>query len=133
MLIVSKFHDYYDTASVYGVDKTCVYKRLEKVIDKTPKNWQDTERWPTEERFEVWKSTRWYTYEISKAIVGFCGEMYPLIFVKKSYSSGSDEFSFFEKDKLQEFLTQEGVNLNSRRSWYYSERDLSVTSDRGMN
>ena len=131
MLIVSKFYDYYDTASIHGVDKTCVYKRLEKVIDKTPKQYQD-ERWPSTEHFDVWKSTSWYKYEFDKIVVGFCGELYPLIRVRKIRSTGEDEFSFFEYDKLQEFLIQEGVNPRSRRSYYYSERDFSVFSNPGM-
>ena len=34
MLIISKFHDYYDSAIAYGVDKECVYNRKTEIIDK---------------------------------------------------------------------------------------------------
>lgn len=131
MLIVSKFRDYYDTASIYGIDKTCVYKRLEQIINKAEKSYERS-HWPLEEEFEIIKASGCYKYKIFKYVIGFCGDMYPVVIIYKSMPMGSDIFSFFSNDKLKQFLVDEKVPTRTRYSWY-GEKEFKVASDKGMS
>lgn len=68
MKIISKFKDYYDTASSYGIDKEVLYVR-------TP---QKTKLTSDQNGFGRLNS---YIrgYEVEKRLIGFCGEIYPLL------------------------------------------------------
>jgi len=78
MLIVSKFHDYYDSASTFGIDKTVVYKRDKIEIDLRETNlpkggWR--EKLPIHET----QASRWSNQErvvLMPVIIGFCGKTY---------------------------------------------------------
>jgi hypothetical protein len=84
MLIVSDFHDYYDRAAVYGVDKTVVYERKTKSI-------------PAKREKHVWNHT-FRTIHLSddvefavhEHIVGYCGHLYPLLCVTPLKPTASD-------------------------------------------
>ena len=67
MRIISKFHDYYDTALGYGADPNVLYLRNEEEIDiKVPdKPWN---------RYWDWRFLRG---EVEHVIIGFCGKLYP--------------------------------------------------------
>jgi hypothetical protein len=72
MLIVSKFHDYYDGVARTGVDKTCVYNRNTKVIDIPDEHqfsWSARRDLPVSDYF---RSSHYYR----PFIVGFCGQFY---------------------------------------------------------
>jgi hypothetical protein len=85
MLIISKFHDYYDSASAYGVDKEVIYKRVpEEIILK----WHHGEQvWQAPDlsfkvkipelyyRSSTQKGTNYYHH----LVLGFCGSIHPLI------------------------------------------------------
>lgn len=126
MLIVSKFRDFYDTASIYGVDKTCVYKREEQsILIKEPQySYNDKDRWPYVEHLQ----SRTAEYEAYKLLVGFCGEICPLIYFEKNKL---EEFYFYDQESLSEFLAAE--EIGERRKYWYSERDMRVTDSRAMN
>jgi hypothetical protein len=68
MLIVSRFHDYYDTIKSFGIDKTVVYNRKkEETFFKGPHMYSDG-------LFQKpFRATR---------IIGFCGKLYPLLETK---------------------------------------------------
>lgn len=71
MLIVSDFHDFYDTAATFGVDRTVVYNRkTELVAHKSGCYFPQTE------------STKGVS-QIQKFVIGFCGVLYPIISVYK--------------------------------------------------
>ena len=121
MLIVSKFHDYYDSASAYGIDKTCVYKRETKTEGK--------ER-PDRHRFQRTVQDRdgkdWHP---EKFVVGFCGKIYPAI---KLTAEGYADVPFveapvkyfYEYDKLEKFLVPK--KDKKRRAWHiWSGRELT--------
>jgi hypothetical protein len=83
MLIVSKFHDYYDTAIGFdGVDKTCVYNRVPKVeiskevskiFEIKMNSWRDGPY-----QYKVYSSEHKMgsINEIIPFVVGFCGKTY---------------------------------------------------------
>lgn len=69
MLIVSKFHDYYDTAMTYGIDKTVVFER--KIEEFEVEHY--LRELPHAEKFDTDRG--WVT--LSLVLVGFCGKVYP--------------------------------------------------------
>lgn len=73
MLIVSKFHDYYDTITAYGIDKTVVYNRAlkQRALTKI-----EDELLPI--YFGRWSGRG----EAHLRIIGFCGELYPVVYVQ---------------------------------------------------
>ena len=74
MLIVSKFHDYYDSAAGFGVDKALVYKRVSESggFLRLPKL---RGAGPTEERHICKDGTHVYI-KASKIPLVFCGEVF---------------------------------------------------------
>jgi len=67
MLIVSKFHDYYDVGMKTGVDKTCVYERETQTIER---GFLATTKY----------ATGWHG-----SVLAFCGEFYPFLFYVDHY------------------------------------------------
>jgi hypothetical protein len=59
MRIISKFHDYYDGGSIYGIDKSTIYVREQSEIILPPAD----ERNIKLNKFD--------------AVIGFCGKIYP--------------------------------------------------------
>lgn len=79
MLIVSKFHDYYDTALAHGVDKTCVYNRI---TEKTPGTKEDESGlsslgWCKRDE-NPWRSKE--CEFLFQCVVGFAGNLYPMMY-----------------------------------------------------
>src|SRR5258708_2529651 len=99
MLIVPKFHDYYDTASSFGIDKTCVYVRKSqcfviKQYAPYPSNYQS-------ERFR---------FELYKRVIGFCGNLYPVLVVSKLQASKViEEQYFYSVDEAVTYFQKEGI------------------------
>lgn len=108
MLIISKFHDYYDRAIGMGIDKTVVYKRL---VDDT--NWGKEYGFNTEPRYpfvgikrkgEIWDFT------VLMYSVGFCGFWYPLVSLNGCTTNGFEKrlcpTIMYDKDEFRSFLTK---------------------------
>ncbi len=108
MLIISKFHDYYDTVlGRTGVDKTCVYERATESI-----------ACPKELRLHNWTWPRWKWKKhpeefLFQCIIGFAGEVIPMIYwTNKWYGISSDynldeELVFlYDLESCQEFLDE---------------------------
>lgn len=143
MHIVSKYRDYYDTASAYGIDKTCVYLREEADFKVEGNHW-NSEPYVLVENNKIFlgklpspdtKATTSYDYEFHKIIVGFCGELYPLIKVTKKGRITRDihTFCFYEYAELRQFMDEEGIQDRKygRYSWYADR--MSVDSEKGMD
>jgi hypothetical protein len=77
MLIVSKFNDYYDTAIIYGIDKSCVYKREQKEVF-----------FDFDEKLQRFLGLQ--DSEYCKGLVGFCGDIYPVILSNHYLIDSSD-------------------------------------------
>lgn len=127
MLIVSKYHDYYDTASAYGIDKTVVYKRSQDFIKLENKGWNSdySIRLPDGSSFPVSRDDlprgnsvsdnlrRGYTIE--GRIVAFCGEFYPVVTVTKD---NTQDFVFYSAQDYLDFMVENKISYKS----YYSPR-----------
>ena len=112
MLIISKFHDYYDSAIGYGVDKTVIYNRKTFYLKK---------------KIEI-PSTRKLKKEgeLDFVIIGFCGNIYPLIiknetlfyYNKEEYSKDFDLIK--SKGPYYHWLGQIHLNENFINDFYDS-------------
>lgn len=143
MLIVSKFHDYYDTASIYGVDRTCVYIRNEDKIEIKGRGWRDSPHVTLRDgtSFQLGSLASYETkrfkhadYEFKKAVLGFCGHIYPMIKVEKIwgplYGGKTEVFCFYDHPSFKEFMANEGIQKPQYGYWYTD--NMSVDSDKGL-
>jgi hypothetical protein len=118
MKLISKFHDYYDTALGHGVDPNVVYvrKTVELLKETYPEDLADNEKWDkiTEiiKRFngqqDLTTFERWFTswsyhrddMSFTRGYVGFCGKIYPFLLRFKKDSSKVKLYWSFDKLKL---------------------------------
>ena len=132
MLIISNWHEWYDTASIYGIDKTCVYQRKEEILSG---NFDFSDnlggRWPYVEEFVKVKSGIRTTYQVNKRIVGFCGKLYPVVTVRRFNGTKTEYFAFYSADKIYDFFIKEKVKLESGNG-YWSMRDFSIKTESGL-
>lgn len=134
MLIISKFHDYYDTALAHGVDKACVYQRTSEFIPVKPYRKLASWGWPR----HGWAREKEYMFQ---CVIGFCGELLPMIFWADTVFGleedviVSDEYKFFyDLESCTAFLDEEYPENRERlnkyrgrwgRPYYGSEFDMS--------
>ena len=129
MLIISKFHDYYDTATAYGIDKECVYAR-------TPIDLEDEELFPHWRDYmdsflyiapnnikHCYKEKEYIFYS---GIIGFCGKLYPYIKVKISYIGAhfqpiTDIKCFYNNKELSQLLSSIGYSSKKNRYRRYKD------------
>jgi len=120
MLIKSSFHDYYDTASAYGVDTECLYIRERKELEGKFKFEEPlATRWPDVEILKKRKKGVNYSYEVKIFVVGFCGALYPTVNILKSHKETVEEkevnvvekFHFYSSESLINFYEEEGFDL----------------------
>jgi hypothetical protein len=78
MLIVSNFHDYYDTAMTYGIDKTVVFSRNNSLGEKLKSRDFDLD-WPEDH------DTRKGRVRVTELLIGFCGKIYPAVRFDRLY------------------------------------------------
>jgi hypothetical protein len=152
MLIDSDFHDYYDTAATYGIDKTIVYTRKTKS--------QITTRHASKEDLLVLPDGSSYVLKTNaprgdlplserlsgvrggwgdayKWLLGFCGSFYPVVhlsYYSQLQSPSSSSYYFYDAESLQEHLVQMGLSDQKDRRGYgkwYSERSEDVCSEYG--
>ena len=121
MLIVSRFHDYYDSVRAYGVDKSCVYKRDNRKYGYTLGDWRN-QIIPGMEFLSGWSA--------HFSLVGFCGKIYPLVRMDRnthSYECDDDIKSvfFYNADDLVNFFKEKEIKLQRFRGWRYLSRSLS--------
>lgn len=101
MLLISKFNDYYDSALAGGIDKTIVYRRKTKEIERP--EWMDRKYWFPEliSKYSWSNSIDYkstfntiningvrYEFNLKVFIIGFCGTVYKGVRLKhgKVYS-----------------------------------------------
>lgn len=116
MMLISNFHDYYDTALGFGVDKDCVYNRSQKQLNLSRKEDKEIDNsW-----FE--KSNNKYKFNFYEFIIGFCGEIYPMIIVEKRSNFGN----LCEVDYLYSFQEySDYIKNNEIKFKYFWFRRLS--------
>lgn len=138
MLIKSKFHDYYDTASAYGIDKECIYVREETILDgKFEFDDPFSKRWPDHDTLKKRKKGVSYEYVVKTFVVGFCGTLYPLIVVMKYHKEEVEEkevtvtekFHFYSAEKLMEFYKEQGFKVSEERPGKWTSRYFDATGN----
>lgn len=128
MLIVSDFHDYYDTALAHGIDKTCVYNRKTELIEADRsslhcKGWcapGESCKWGHESEF------------LFQCVVGFAGNLYPMIYHAFSRVapdvSGKPTF-LYDAESCMEFLDEKFPETrehdNSKKYMWHRQFDMS--------
>lgn len=99
MLIVSKFHDYYDVGMKLGMDKTVVYKRDTVAVEKT---------FPsiTVSQFGAWNT----------GVIAFCGKFYPFVYhcidskISKVIWDAEEAVSKLPKRKSRFFWDEDNID-----------------------
>lgn len=137
MLIVSKFHDFYDSITAYGIDKTVVYQRQEKIVKlKKSHDWRKRDlQLPYDDEYTVVQKGKRFKIVVSRFVIGFCGKLYPGVRIK--VPAGEHKYShyhFYELDKAWRAAKQLGVKedkSNYRLFWahynnFNNMRDLGT-------
>lgn len=119
MLIISKFHDYYDPIKALGIDKTVVYKR-------------DTTILPKEQPHIGYRSSMHHSYNHAAhaygRIIGFCGKLYPLIEVWNEYRL----VCAYTPEGAIATMREIGLNVDKGRNWRgYSRWGWDCLGDEG--
>lgn len=114
MKIISKFKDYYDIGSSYGVDDSIVYVRNKEVVASkeriSPRDVMDILNIQTD---SAWRFGKWGIYARSGyniIVVGFCGVLYPAVMIRNKkttakYSIDLYDFFFDWDDNIEELIT----------------------------
>lgn len=117
MYITSKYHDYYDSASAYGIDKECVYRRDLKEIDIPKINlpyWAE-------------KHTHGFKLTLRPMILGFCGDIYPAVVFEYEFEKNvypliapvpKNEI-VYNFDVYRTRLQELGVSLDSGKRFFW--------------
>lgn len=125
MLIISDFHDYYDTALAHGIDKTCVYQRRQKKLDLP------TDR-DSRIMLRVFRDRKGEQFCVRPWVIGFAGAVYPLVTVTKRLGriEETDQVFYVMADLtrcLDERIPEVRKNHNRYRSFWWNLSDLSLT------
>ena len=104
MLIVSKFHDYYDTALAHGIDKTCVYNRATEKIEATHDDKASLLQYKAwlKKGADPWRGRP--VEFLTQAIVGFAGNLYPMFYHKFIDPYMGDPTFMYDAKSCAEFL-----------------------------
>lgn len=111
MLIISKFHDYYDTAIAYGVDKECVYDRTTKIVNPPRHTYNRTVEFSNKE----------YKFKFDHYILGFCGNLYRCVKVIQieKYNGKEQVHGFYDADSLIKYMKLHTIGLTHEKyRWY---------------
>lgn len=92
MRIISKFKDYYDSASYFGQDLEWIYNRNKKNITKNFNNisYDSSLLLRTWERSNAITDKKDKSFTIKKMVLGFCGQLIPFLKVERVYYSWED-------------------------------------------
>src|SRR5690606_20679565 len=89
--IISKFHDYYDSAMGYGQDPNLIYHR--KCVGQPIANWQ----WDSKVYDLLSCRAVYYMYVMDLAALGFCGRIYP-VWIKHNFTLSEETLGADSKD-----------------------------------
>lgn len=120
MRIISAFHDYYDTASAYGIDQTVIYHRTLKIVEDV-----DLPGPPKPQMDRVYQKRT-----IHKFAIGFCGIVYPIIHVKEIDDTNHYLYS---TEEVARFLADHGLATRRIKRWsrwhHFSIQDLASVEE----
>lgn len=136
MRIISKTHDYYDAALVYGRDETLIFARAEadgpkEIVDTLTEHLTNTSRYAWDTRYEVGCRVPYSNYNprmpdsvdknvvsasVRAAIVGFCGILYPVVIYRAAIRTAFETKNIVETSYLlpEENIEDLAINFASR-------------------
>lgn len=124
MRIISKFKDYYDSASAYGIDKECVYVR--KTEDIPYKKYRIQEHWSY-----CHTRNKNYEYPNTPFVIGFAGQIITgiCIYKRRNVASFAKEIKFFySAQDVTDYMQGEGFDISGRKYfWSRSGHNYSIT------
>lgn len=122
MRIISPFKDYYDSVSGQYLDKEITYNRSHSVVDI-----KDREDIPVVARF-VEKMGDSY-YNVNFSIVGFCGQLYPVVTIRNDKEKRS--VGFYYLDDFKKYVKENNISIRDEQRyrnkwWRWSSYNLSI-------
>lgn len=122
MLIVNKdFHDYYDSAMIYGIDKAIVYDRSRRTIrEKSHQTWL--------QQFTGKKRNHIYTFR--RHVIGFTGNIYPFIEAhEKKYDAG-ERTLLYKRSDFERYWSEKKIELHN---WALNNYRMHYRTDEWLN
>lgn len=107
MLIVSDFHDFYDSISKMGIDKTVVYNRKTELLTHA-----------IEIRLPPTETTK-NVLEVQKFIIGFCGKLFPIVSIYR-WATHTHSCFYTADECLNLVGFRKQYKSKIMRSWYGS-------------
>jgi hypothetical protein len=129
MRIISKFHDYYDTASAYGIDMECVYVRHTKETTSPLRRrvGNHTVQMHMKDKRDSPMCGKYFEYPSFSFLVGFCGEIYPGISITKQnpyYRTGNEKpVVFYSAQDVSNYVASEGFDPKYGDGRFYLRDD----------
>lgn len=132
MRIISKFHDYYDSASAYGIDMECVYVRHtkeERPPSRRYKYYRDIPMKMADHRINDFMLGKYFEYPSFGFVIGFCGEVYTGISITKQnrysgYRTGNEKpVVFYSAEDVINYITSEGYDTKQNERYFYFRED----------
>jgi len=130
MKIVSKFSDYYDVGLSFGIDHKIYYERtMKKLLEDLNVNIR-----------KVDKDYGDNTYLFYPGVIGFCGEIYPFVFVEKYEKKKGNYISneklierdcFYNKKELNDYIKDKKESsypfmFNPENMLDYNDKELKI-------
>jgi hypothetical protein len=136
MRIISKFHDYYDTVSTYGMDLTCIYKRKEITFEDDTVEYKEvlgTLRNYGNDDLRIFP--RYYDEKVFTlsyyCVILFCGGVYPLTVFKYK----NKYFHYYDIATLHKDIMRYG-SKEIKKEWLNKKRfyfNRNITRRRAEN
>lgn len=107
MLIISKFHDYYDSAIAYGVDKECVYERKTETVKDSKWKYRDYTDFENKD----------FNFRLTTHTIGFCGNVYRCVRVEQQnkYSISDKKIhGFYRAEDIISFMEENDIGLREK-------------------
>ncbi len=113
MILHTDFHDYYDTAVGYGIDSNVHYRRFTKEAEINFKAKLDFPR--------LWG--------LSPFLLGFCGQIYPMILLVKR-DLAYQTIDWFYAYGYEELIDKQIEWANSKKAYIYSHKKMGTEAKR---
>jgi hypothetical protein len=123
--IISKYHDYYDTAMGQGIDPSLVYKRDKETVEVSENEWSPNSAIHRLLDEYPWKATYWH-HNPDLTLLLFCGKAYPFWYV---FPDDGDVGKALCNLLGAEKLIHRAGSLYARRREFKKERGVTVTGD----
>lgn len=117
MRIISDHHDYYDGLQAYGQDDGLIYLRKPK--QELRERTRNTNDWREAHVFPFCKADGWWgddRLSVRHKIVGFCGEIYPMVLVRRGDAPVKSTARCFNIDEVVAYV-ESAFKEDERRHW----------------